>query len=251
MKVGNKVTLSVAPRVRDHIRGDLHAQIVLVEYGDFACPHCKAAYSVVKRLQEYFGARLAFIFRNFPLVDIHEMALAAAEATEIASNAGKFWEMHDAIFEDEHPLSIIRLTKLAEQIHVDQYDFFSALKQGTYVGVVKHDINSGEDSGVPGTPTFFINGRKYFGVVEFEEMADAISQFLPGQIEQPERQATANRAAHFGDRIVRDDVDYAATDRVVTDNDELDAVLVPADASIEDENDLNALEQARRTLRHN
>src|SRR5580692_8744955 len=96
--------LKVPVSSADHIQGDEKAPIVLVEYGDYECPHCGHAYPIVKQIQKHFGKRLAFVFRNFPLNEIHPDAEPAAETAEFAGANGKFWEMHDAIFENQETL---------------------------------------------------------------------------------------------------------------------------------------------------
>src|ERR1700759_4074767 len=108
-------TLKVPVSALDHVQGDEQAPIVLVEYGDYECPHCGHAYPIVKRVQKHFGKRLAFVFRNFPLNEAHPHAEAAAETAEFAGAHSRFWEMHDAIFENQDDLSGTVLVELAEQ----------------------------------------------------------------------------------------------------------------------------------------
>src|SRR5438270_10255265 len=100
----------------DHIQGDERAPIILVEYGDYECPHCGHAYPIVKEVQKHFGKRLGFVFRNFPLKEIHPNAQPAAEAAEFAGAQQRFWEMHDAIFENQDELSLQLLRKLADEL---------------------------------------------------------------------------------------------------------------------------------------
>src|ERR1700722_9634462 len=107
-------SLKVPVSASDHIQGAANAPIVLVEYGDYECPHCGHAYPIVKRVQKHFGKRLAFVFRNFPLNEIHPNAESAAEAAEFAGASGQFWEMHDAIFENQDSLGVPLLLELAE-----------------------------------------------------------------------------------------------------------------------------------------
>src|ERR1700733_13665129 len=99
-------TLKVPVTSRDHIQGDAHAPITLVEYGDYQCPHCAHAHPIVKRVQKHFGKRLRFVFRNFPLNEIHPQAEIAAESAEFAATQSRFWEMHDAIFENQQELGL-------------------------------------------------------------------------------------------------------------------------------------------------
>src|SRR3954468_25087996 len=106
----------------DHVQGDLDAGVVLVEYGDYQCPHCGHAYPIVKRVQKHFGKKLAFAYRNFPLNEIHPQAQDAAETAEFAGSKGKFWEMHDAIFENQEALSDEMLLELARRLGLSAPD---------------------------------------------------------------------------------------------------------------------------------
>src|ERR1700728_2677314 len=153
-------TLKTPVSATDHIQGDPKAPIVLVEYGDYQCPHCGHAYPIVKRVQKHFSERLAFVFRNFPLAEMHPMAEDAAETAEFAAAKGKFWEMHDAIFENQESLGVPMLLELAETLKLSPKELETALSAGTYAEHVKTDFMSGVRSGVNGTPTFFINGHR-------------------------------------------------------------------------------------------
>lgn len=166
--------LQVLVRAEDHIQGDAGAKVTLVEYGDFQCPDCKGADAVVKRLQTRFGRELRFVYRNFPLMEIHEMAEPAAEAAEFAAVKGKYWEMHDAIFKSQGKLSEAMLVKLAEGLGIDGAEAGAAVEEQRYRGRIERDIEGGEEAGVHGTPTFFINEKQYEGAWEFEELAAAI-----------------------------------------------------------------------------
>src|ERR1700749_3291576 len=109
------MALKIPVTAEDHVQGDTNAEIVLVEYGDYECPHCGHAYPIVQRVQKHFGKRLAFVFRNFPLNEIHPNAESAAETAEFAGAHGRFWPMHDDIFENQNSLSLPLLTELAEK----------------------------------------------------------------------------------------------------------------------------------------
>src|SRR5437588_11789207 len=122
------MSLKVPVTPGDHIQGDEDAPILLVEYGDYECPHCGHAYPIVKRIQKHFGKRLGFVFRNFPLNEIHPNAEAAAETAEFAATGGKFWEMHDSIFENQPTLSLKTLLQLAEQLNIEPADLQMALE---------------------------------------------------------------------------------------------------------------------------
>jgi len=158
----------------DHSQGAEGAKVTLVEYGDYECSHCGAAYPVVKRLQKRFGESLKFVFRNFPLAESHPMAEASAEAAEYAGTKDKFWQMHDAIYEHQTQLSNELLGTLATENGLDAKAMDEALKQHTFERRVKKDFMSGVRSGVNGTPAFFINGILFDHEASFETLAVAI-----------------------------------------------------------------------------
>jgi protein-disulfide isomerase len=170
--------MSLTPIVsgKDHVQGNSHAVIELVEYGDYQCPYCGAAYPIVKDIQEEFDSNLKFIFRNFPLEKIHPQAWIAAVATEAAGIQGKFWEMHDVIFEHQSHLTTQDLLKYAQQIGLDVPVFESDLNNETLAKKVDGDFESGIRSGVNRTPGFFINGEKYQGEWDKKTLADYIKQ---------------------------------------------------------------------------
>jgi protein-disulfide isomerase len=172
---------------------------VLVEYGDYECPHCGHAYPIVKRVQQHFGSRLGFVFRNFPLREAHPHAEMAAETAEFAGDRQRFWEMHDAIFENQESISAEMLMSLAEDLEMSATDLRRALETGTYRPRVQEDFGGGARSGVNGTPTFFINGRRHDGAFELEDLVGAIQSELaemPGsQHGSPLPRKRANRPA--------------------------------------------------------
>src|SRR5882757_9672269 len=161
------MALKIPVTAEDHIQGEADAEIVLVEYGDYECPHCGHAYPIVKRVQKHFGKRLGFIFRNFPLSEMHPNAESAAEAAELAGAKGRFWEMHDGIFENQDRLSVALLTELVAGLGLSPEDLVSDLQSHVYAPRVKADFLGGVRSGVNGTPTFFVNGQRYEGLNEF------------------------------------------------------------------------------------
>jgi len=171
-----KLKVPVGPA--DHTLGDEHAPVTLVEYGDYECPHCGHAHPVVKAVRKHFGKELRFVFRHFPLTQVHPMAEAAAEAAEFAGANGRFWEMHDGIFENQESLSPQMLAQLAQALGLSSKDLLSALESHEFLPVIKEDFRGGVRSGVNGTPTFFINGVRYEGVPEFEDLVDAIDAEL-------------------------------------------------------------------------
>lgn len=155
---------------RDHVQGPVDAPIKLLEYGDYECPHCGRAYPVVKEIQERLGKRLCFAFRNFPLVNSHPHADHAAEAAEAAGAQGRFWEMHDALFENQDALEDEQLATYATALGLDAEKLMSEVLSGAHQLRVREDFRSGTRSGVNGTPTFFINGVRYDGVPEVEDL---------------------------------------------------------------------------------
>ena len=158
---GSRLTPPVSER--DHIAGPDDAPVTLVEYGDYECPHCGRAHPVVKAVQRTLGDQLRFVFRNFPLAEAHPHALHAAQAAEAAGAQGRFWEMHDMIFEHQDALEPQDIVGYAEVIGLDVSRFEHDLEAGTFAKKVRDDFRSGVRSGVNGTPTFFVNGERYDG----------------------------------------------------------------------------------------
>lgn len=152
-----KLKVPVGPA--DHVAGTEQAPVTLVEYGDYECPHCAHAHPIVQAVQEHFGKQLRFVFRNFPLTQIHPHAEMAAEAAEFAGAKGRFWEMHDGIFENQRRLGSELLAELAEAMGLSSDEMAAALENHEYLPRVKDDFMGGVRSGVNGTPTFFINGE--------------------------------------------------------------------------------------------
>ncbi|WP_027381207.1 DsbA family protein [Chryseobacterium daeguense] len=146
----------------DHVQGNLEtAKIVLVEYGDYQCPHCGHAYPLVKKFVEEYGDDVAFVFRNFPLTDSHRFAMPAAAIAEAAGKQGKFWEMHDLIYENQNQLSD---EMLKESVKTLQLDFSTVEKDINESGIkekIEEDFEGGVRSGVNGTPSFFVNDQKW------------------------------------------------------------------------------------------
>jgi protein-disulfide isomerase len=170
--------LKIPVSSKDHLQGAVDAPVILVEYGDYQCPHCGHAYPIVKRVQKHFGKKLGFVFRNFPLNEIHPNAEAAAETAEFAGENGKFWEMHDGIFENQGALSLPMLLELAQELGLSGDGLTKALENHTYTQRVKSDFIGGARSGVNGTPTFFINGERFDEAPEYEELVAAIGEIV-------------------------------------------------------------------------
>jgi len=173
------IQLTPAVNSHDHIYENFQAPFELVEYGDYECPYCGAAYPIVKNIQQKLGRYLKFVFRNFPLSKIHPHAFSAAVATEAAGLQGKFWEMHDVVFENQKTLEKENILQFAETIGLIPERFEIDLQQIALAEKVEKDFESGLRSGVNKTPTFFINGEKYEGA-----WADGqLLQFLETQLE--------------------------------------------------------------------
>lgn len=159
---------------RDHAAGRADAPVTLVEYGDYQCPYCGQAYPIVKEAQQRLGDRLRFVFRNFPISTAHPHAQHAAEAAEVAGGQGKFWEMHDALYEHQDALDDDNLLRLAEQVGLDTEAFDQAMIAHAMADRVHEDFMSGVRSGVNGTPTFFINGFRYDESWDVESLVAAL-----------------------------------------------------------------------------
>jgi protein-disulfide isomerase len=157
------MSLAVPVGKDDHIQGPETAPLTLLEYGDYQCPYCAAASAIVKLVHDRLGPRLRFVFRNFPLTQVHPHAELAAEAAEAAGTQGKFWEMHDALYENQPALSPALIEALAQGLKLDLERFKEDLASRRFHERVKRDFMGGVRSGVAGTPTFFINGERYEG----------------------------------------------------------------------------------------
>ena len=151
------------PGINAHDRqlGDANARVTLVEYGDYQCPHCGHAYPLINRLIKERGNELLFVFRNFPLSEIHPMALPAAIAAEAAAMQDKFWPMHDIIFENQRRLQETIFAEFASEMKMDLKRFRADTNGKAVEDKVESDFESGVRSGVNGTPSFFINGEKF------------------------------------------------------------------------------------------
>ena len=146
---------------RDHIQGPADAPVTLVEYGDYECPYCGAAYPIIKEVQARMGERLRFVFRNFPITTSHPHAGQAAEAAEAAGVQGPFWEMHDLLYENQQSLEDEDLRGYAERLGLDVDRFGKELAEHVHADRVHEDFMSGVRSGVNGTPTFYVNGARH------------------------------------------------------------------------------------------
>jgi len=167
---------------RDHIQGPADAAATLVQYGDYECPYCGAAYSIIKQVQARMGERLRFVFRNFPITTSHPHAERAGEAAEAAADQGKFWEMHDVLYENQKRLRNQDLHAYAEQLGLDVELFDKELAEHVHAGRVHEDFMSGVRSGVNGTPTFYINGARHDDSYDLETLLDALER---ATVEEP------------------------------------------------------------------
>ena len=152
----------------DHVRGPEYAVVTLVEYGDFECPYCGQAEPVIRQLLAEFGTELRFVFRHLPLVEVHEHAEFAAEAAEAAHAQGKFWEMHDLLFAHQDALGSEEISGYAAELGLDIGRFWEELRSRMHAARVARDVESANQSGVAGTPTFFINGRRHYGAYDLQ-----------------------------------------------------------------------------------
>jgi protein-disulfide isomerase len=161
---------------RDHIQGPADAPVTLVEYGDYECPYCGAAYPIIKDVQARMGKRLRFVFRSFPITTSHPHAEQAAEAAEAAASQGRFWQMHDLLFENQRNLRDQDLRTYAEELGLDVDLFDKELAEHVHAERVHEDFMSGVRSGVNGTPTFYINGARHDDSYETETLLAALEQ---------------------------------------------------------------------------
>ena len=161
---------------KDHMQGPPDAPVTLVEYGDYECPYCGEAYPVVKAIQKRLGDQVCFVFRNFPLAQAHPHAEEAAEAAEAAASQGKFWEMHDLLYENQDALEPEDLVQYARALKLDPKRFVLEMREHLYAERVREDFHSGVRSGVNGTPTFFINGVRHDGPFDLRSLLAAIEE---------------------------------------------------------------------------
>ena len=161
---------------RDHIQGPATAPVTLVEYGDYECPYCAQAYLITKEIQERLGDKLRFVFRNFPLTKIRPHAYETALAAEAAAAQGKFWEMYDYLFKHGQAVTNDSLRRSAASLGLNLTKFDSEFYERMYSNHIDEDIQSGNSSGVKGTPTFFINGELYNGSWDLDSLLGALDE---------------------------------------------------------------------------
>ena len=161
---------------RDHIQGPVDATVTLVQYGDYECPYCGEAYPIVKEVQARMGKRLRFVFRNFPISTSHPHAERAAEAAEAASAQGRFWEMHDTLYEHQRRLRDEDLRAYAEQLELDLDRFDKEMAEHVHAERIHEDFMSGVRSGVNGTPTFYINHVRHDDSYDADTLLEALER---------------------------------------------------------------------------
>jgi protein-disulfide isomerase len=159
---------------RDHIRGSEEAPVTLLEYGDYQCPYCGLAEVVIRELLDSFGDELRYVWRHLPLNDVHPDTQMAAEAVEAAAAQGSFWRMHDLLLAHQDELGASDLGRYAEELGLDLERFWDELRRRVYAPRVAEDVASADASGVAGTPTFFINGRRHQGAYDMETLTTAV-----------------------------------------------------------------------------
>ena len=161
---------------RDHIQGASTAAVTLLEYGDYECPYCGAAYPIVKQVQEAMGDGLRFVFRNFPISTSHPHAEQAAEAAEAAAAQDQFWPMHDLLYENQQRLEANDLVGYADSLGLDVERFERELEEHVHAPRVREDFMSGVRSGVNGTPSFYINGVRHEDSYDFDTLLGALQR---------------------------------------------------------------------------
>jgi protein-disulfide isomerase len=172
---GGVLTLPVTED-RDHIQGPGDAAVTLVQYGDYECPYCGEAYPIVKEVQARMAGRLRFVFRNFPISTSHPHAERAAEAAEAAAVQGKFWQMHDVLYENQRRLRDEDLRTYAERLQLDIERYDKEMAEQVHAERIHEDFMSGVRSGVNGTPTFYVNGVRHDDSYETEILLDALER---------------------------------------------------------------------------
>jgi protein-disulfide isomerase len=173
--------LAVPVSAADHVLGAAHAPVTVVEYGDFECPNCKQAAPGVKLLLARYAGRIRFAYRHFPLEEVHPHALLAAEAAECAASQGKFWEMHDLLFDNQAHLKPKQLHGYAERLELDMARYAAEMDEHVYVQRIREHIESGQRSHVRGTPGFFVNEVIQDASFGLQGLFDAVEAALKGR----------------------------------------------------------------------
>jgi protein-disulfide isomerase len=159
----------------DHVRGEPGSPLELVMFGDFQCPFCLGAQSVLRRVRERLDDRLVFVFRHLPIPERHPLAPEAAEASEAAAAQGKFWEYHDALFAAQPKLSPETMLRVGRDLGLDAERMATEIGAGAWRPRVERDIGSARESGATGTPTFFVNGARHYGAYDASSLVEALT----------------------------------------------------------------------------
>jgi protein-disulfide isomerase len=167
---------TLTPRLdeTDHLRGDLGRPLELVMFGDFQCPFCLGAQSVLRRVHERLGDRLVFAFRHLPIPERHPLAPLTAQASEGAAAQGRFWEYHDALFAAQPKLSRETMLAVAVDLGLDAERIAAEIDSGAHRPRIERDLASAEASGATGTPSFFVNGVRLFGAYDASSLVEAL-----------------------------------------------------------------------------
>lgn len=160
----------------DHIRGELGAPLELVMFGDFQCPFCLGAQSVLRRVRDRLGDRLVFAFRHLPIPERHPLAPLAAEASEAAAAQGRFWDYHDALFQAQPKLSRETMLAVGRELGLDAERMAAEIDSGAHRPRVERDLESARESGATGTPTFFTNGARLYGAYDASSLVEALER---------------------------------------------------------------------------
>ena len=176
--MSERAFLSVPVGSDDHSRGPLDTKLTVVEYGDYQCPYCGQAYPIVEKLMTTFAESMRLVFRNLPLADVHPHAEAAAEVAEAVGLQGKFWEIHDTLFEHQRDLSAAALQRYITDVGADVQRATKDIAGGGPRARVEEDFESAIRSGANGTPTFFVNGERYDGSWQYQPFSEFLSQVL-------------------------------------------------------------------------
>jgi protein-disulfide isomerase len=176
--VSERALLSIPVGPEDHASGPPDAKLTVVEYGDYQCPYCGQAYPIVEKLRRTFADSMRFVFRNLPLADVHPNAEAAAEVAEAVAQQGKFWEIHDTLYENQGDLSAAALLRYVEEVGADVKEATTEIAKGGPRQRVEADFEGAIRSGANGTPTFFVNGERYDGSWAYEPFSEHLTQVL-------------------------------------------------------------------------
>jgi protein-disulfide isomerase len=178
--MNEQALLSIPVGPDDHVSGPPDAKLTLVEYGDYQCPYCGQAFPIVERLRTHFDDSMRFVFRNLPLADMHPHAEAAAEVAEAVGRQGKFWEIHDTLYEHQRDLSDKALRHYIEEVGANVDEAMKEVAGGGPRDRVEADFEGAIRSGANGTPTFFVNGVRYDGSWQYEPFLEFLTEELKG-----------------------------------------------------------------------